>query len=354
MKKQNYKVLGLMSGTSLDGIDCAVVDFTYVNNRWNYELIFSKTVEYSQEWTDRLKNALFLDAEELQLLNLEYTRFLGAFIQNFINVNNLSSLDLVASHGHTVLPQPENKQTLQIGNLPLIADFLTVPFIGDFRVQDVQLGGQGAPLVPIGDRLLFDDFDYCLNLGGFSNISFEQNGNRIAFDICPVNTLLNHFAQKEGMTFDKGGRLAKQGKVNDLLLKALNNLDFYRKPTPKSLGMEQVNAIYLPLIHSFNLSNHSVLATLTEHIAYQITQVVQSENSRMLITGGGAFNSYLIERMGSYMSETHLELGFKDLINFKEAIIFAFLGVLRMEGINNVLSTVTGASHDHCSGMVYW
>ncbi len=353
MKKQNYKVLGLMSGTSLDGIDCAVVEFSMMESQWNFDFLFGETLPYPVEWFRKLKDAAHLSETNLHLLNIDYTSYLATVINDFVSKHQLNDLDFISSHGHTVLHQPNKGVTLQIGNLPLITDLISFPIICDFRVQDVALGGQGAPLVPIGDRLLFSDYEYCLNLGGFSNISFEQNGQRFAFDICPVNTLLNHFAQKEWMTFDKGGRLAKQGKVNDLLLKALNNLDFYRKPTPKSLGMEQVNAIYLPLIHSFNLSNHSVLATLTEHIAYQITQVVQSENSRMLVTGGGAFNSYLIERMGSYMSETHLELGSKDLINFKEAIIFAFLGVLRMEGINNVLSTVTGASHDHCSGMVY-
>ena len=353
MKKGKYKVLGVMSGTSLDGIDCAVVEFTFESSRWNYKFLLGKTISYTDQWTEKLRTALSLNESDVHLLNIEYTYFLGETLNTFIVENRLTDLDFISSHGHTVLHQPEKGITLQIGNLPIIADMLTFPFVCDFRVQDVALGGQGAPLVPIGDRLLFAGFDYCLNLGGFSNISFEQNGQRVAFDICPVNTLLNHFAQKEGKVFDDEGRLAQQGSVDFSLFEALNNLEFYRQPAPKSLGMEQVNTIYLPLIARFKLSNHDILATVTEHIAFQVAEIINNENGRLLITGGGALNRHLIDRMKYYLPNTQIILGSEELIAFKEAVIFAFLGVLRMEGIHNVLSSVTGAKTNHCSGVVY-
>lgn len=353
MVKEKYKVLGVMSGTSLDGIDCAVVEFTFKNSRWNYEFLMGKTLPYPDEWTRKLQTAILLNQSNLHLLNIEYTYFLGEMLNEFLIENQLTDLDFISSHGHTVLHQPERGITLQIGNLPIIADMMPLPFVCDFRVQDVKLGGQGAPLVPMGDRLLFADFDYCLNLGGFSNISFEEDGERLAFDICPVNTLLNHFAQKEGKVFDNGGKLAQQGTVDNLLLETLNDLEFYQKLPPKSLGMEQVNNIYLPLLNRFKLSNRDILATLTEHIAFQIAEIIKIENSRLLITGGGAFNTYLIHRMKYYLPKTQIVIGSEELIMFKEAIVFGFLGVLRMEGINNVLSSVTGAKTDHCSGVVY-
>ena len=342
-----------MSGTSLDGIDCAVVEFTYKYNHWQYEFVQGATIPYPDEWTAKLRTAIALNETDLHLLNIAYTYFLSEKINEFIAENQLVDLDFIASHGHTVLHQPEKVITLQIGNLPIVADLFDLPFVCDFRVQDVALGGQGAPLVPIGDRLLFADYDYCLNLGGFSNISFEEDNQRLAFDICPVNTLLNYFAQKEGFPFDDEGKIARTGKVDTALLAELNTLDFYRTSAPKSLGMEQVNAIYLPLINQHKLDNVTILTTLTEHIAYQIAQIVQKENTRLLATGGGAFNTFLIERMKHHLPKTQIEVGSKDLTDFKEAIVFAFLGALRLENSNNVLCSVTGAKHDHCSGVIY-
>lgn len=353
MKTENYKVLGVMSGTSLDGIDCAVVEFTFEKERWAYRFIFGETISYTDEWVTKLQNAVHLNETDLHLLNIEYTYFLAELLNKFIVEHHCDDLDLIASHGHTVLHQPEKGITLQIGNLPIMTDMISLPFVCDFRLQDVNLGGQGAPLVPVGDRLLFSDFDYCLNLGGFSNISFEENQQRIAFDICPVNTLLNHFAQKSGKAFDEGGKLAAQGKINEQLLQKLNALDFYKQKGPKSLGIEQVNQMYLPLIHHYKDSDQDILATLVEHIAFQIAQIIKREHTRLLLTGGGAFNTFLIERLKEHLPQTQLVLGSKELISFKEALIFAFLGVLCLTNRINVLSSVTGAKKDHCSGVIY-
>lgn len=353
MNTEKFKVLGVMSGTSLDGIDCAVVEFTKNNGVWSFDFISGKTTAYSKDWQQRLQHAIHLSNTDLHLLNIEYTYFLSEFLADFISDHNLTDLDFISSHGHTVLHQPENGITLQIGNLPTVTDMISLPFVCDFRVQDVKLGGQGAPLVPIGDRLLFADYDYCLNLGGFSNISFEENNERIAFDICPVNTLLNHFAKKLGKDFDESGNFAASGTINQDLLNELNNLSFYNQQGPKSLGIEQVNTIYLPLIEKYQLTAQDHLATVTEHIAYQIASILIKENSKLLVTGGGAFNEHLINRLKFYTPNTAVVLGSKELIEFKEALIFAFLGVLRITNTDNVLSSVTGASKNHCSGTIF-
>ena len=353
MEQEKYKVLGVMSGTSLDGIDCAVVEFTYENNCWHYEFVQGETISYPDEWTAKLNTASSLNETDLHLLNIAYTCFLSEKINEFIAENQLADLDFIASHGHTVLHQPEKGITLQIGNLPIVADLYDLPFVCDFRVQDVALGGQGAPLVPIGDRLLFADYDYCLNLGGFSNISFEENKERIAFDICPVNTLLNHFAKKLGKDFDENGAFAASGSINQDLFNELNNLSFYNQKGPKSLGIEQVHAIYLPLIEKYQLTAQDILATLTEHIAYQIASVLKIKDSKLLATGGGAYNEHLINRLKNHAPHTTIVLGAKELIEFKEALIFAFLGVLRITNTNNVLKSVTGATRDHCSGIIF-
>lgn len=353
MNTEKFKVLGVMSGTSLDGIDCAVVEFTKKQNLWNYTFVLGKTIPYSNDWQDKLQNAADLQDADLHLLNIEYTYFLAELLTDFIKANTLSGLDFISSHGHTVLHQPKDGITLQIGNLPIIADLISLPFVCDFRVQDVALGGQGAPLVPIGDCLLFADYDYCLNLGGFSNISFDENNKRIAFDICPVNTLLNHFAKKLGNDFDDSGKFAAAGIVNQDLLNELNNLSFYNRQGPKSLGIEQVNKIYLPLIEKHQLTAQDHLATVTVHIAYQIASVLKNKKATLLVTGGGAFNNHLINRLKFYAPDIKVVLGLKELIEFKEAIIFGFLGVLRVTNTNNVLSSVTGAQKDHCSGTVF-
>lgn len=353
MKIEKYKVLGVMSGTSLDGIDCAVVKFSFKNNEWNYDFVLGKTIPYTIDWINKLQNAIHLNGTDLHLLNIDYTYMLAETLSSFLLENNLNDLDFISSHGHTVLHQPENGITLQIGNLPIITDLVSIPFVCDFRVQDVLLGGQGAPLVPIGDRLLFSEFDYCLNLGGFSNISFKEKVNRIAFDICPINTLLNHFSQKIGKDYDDEGKLAEQGTVNQDLFDKLNHLEFYHQKGPKSLGIEQVNELFLPLIDRYKISYYDILATLVEHMAFQISNVIKNKKSRLLITGGGAYNRYLINRIQSYLPDTQVELGSKELIEFKEAIIFAFLGVLRITNKINVLSSVTGASKDHCSGIIF-
>jgi anhydro-N-acetylmuramic acid kinase len=240
---------------------------------------------------------------------------------------------------------------LQVGDGQLIANNTKQKVICDFRTQDVRLGGQGAPLVPIGDELLFSDYEYCLNLGGFSNISYKLKGKRIAFDICPVNIVLNHYVNKLGYEYDDAGSTASKGTINEELLDALNKLDFYHQKPPKSLGLEWVKKEVFVLIDALETDVSTVLRTFVEHVAYQIGKVIYKSNS-VLITGGGAFNTFLIERI-SFYSETVIELPSKELIDFKEALLFAFLGLLKSKNQINCLASVTGAQKDHCSGVVY-
>ncbi|WP_346860259.1 anhydro-N-acetylmuramic acid kinase [uncultured Draconibacterium sp.] len=350
VNKTAFIAIGVMSGTSLDGMDIAAVEFFLKENKWSFKLHAATTISYSEQWFDLLKNAPTFSGEQLTELHFEYGRFIGEQVLKFIQSTNFAP-DLVASHGHTVFHCPEKGYTLQIGNGASIAAKTKTLTITDFRTGDVTLGGQGAPLVPIGDKLLFSKFDYCLNLGGFANVSFEQNGKRLAFDICPANFILNHFAEKQGLAYDKNGELGKKGNLNTGLLNKLNQIPFYNSAAPKSLGREWVEEAFFPVLDQFNISDVDKMRTVYEHIAIQITRVLSGEG-KLLLTGGGAFNSFLTERIKD-LTTCETIIPSKEIIDFKEAIIFAFLGVLRIKNINNCLASVTGASKDSCGGRVY-
>ncbi len=297
INKDTYRVTGLMSGTSLDGVDIAFCTFNLMKGKWNYNLEKAETIVYSNEWKARLSSLENEPAFEFVKTDAEYGHFLGKITKEFLVKYNLKP-DFIASHGHTIFHQPEKNFTSQIGNGSAIAAETGFPVVCDFRSVDVALGGQGAPLVPIGDQLLFGNYDYCLNLGGFANISFKQSGNRTAFDICPVNIVLNHLASFLHKEYDENGMLARNGSFCKPLLEELNNLKFYRKPPPKSLAKEWVLLEVNPLMDRFEIPIEDKLRTFTEHIAGQIANVVNATNqSAILITGGGAFNSFLIERI---------------------------------------------------------
>lgn len=353
MIKENYNVIGIMSGTSLDGVDLAHINFKIHDKKWTFEILECETVGYNQNWIQQLKLAVDFSKEDLQTLNKNYTALLGTIISNFIEKHNIANLDAVCSHGHTTLHQPQNGITLQIGNLPTIASLCNQTVVCDFRIQDVLLGGQGAPLVPIGDQILFSEYDYCLNLGGFSNISFDANQKRIAFDISPVNTVLNFYANQLGLDFDDKGQITRSGIINENMLHELNNLSFYKKNYPKSLGFEFVKEIILPLMERNLISIEDKLRTFTEHIAVQISLALPDKKGKLLITGGGAYNDFLIERIQYYLPEIDIIIPSSKILEFKEALIFALLGVLKLRNEINVLSSVTGAKEDHCSGFIY-
>lgn len=348
--KNQFNVIGLMSGTSLDGLDVAAVELVRENDIWKFEIKKAVTIDYPNDLEEKLRNAPELNGEELTRLHFQYGKYLGEQVNEFISNSNFAP-DLIASHGHTVFHRPEEGITLQIGSGEAIARLCGVLTVADFRTGDVLLGGQGAPLVPIGDRLLFSDYDYCLNLGGFANISFESSGERLAYDVCPVNIVLNAIAQKLGKKYDKDGELGRSGTIDTDLLDQLNSLSFYKMDAPKSLGREWVEAHIDALLDAASISDKDKLRTYYEHIAIQLAVAVKGSGS-MLVTGGGAFNSFLMERIKAHAS-VELVQPSKEIIDFKEALIFAFLGVLRVMGETNCLASVTGARCNSSSGVIY-
>ena len=371
--EEGINVLGLMSGTSLDGLDLCLVNFKYVNGRWQYSIIKAEDEKYPQELHEKLANAQDMNAEEYACLHTGYGMYLGARVKAFIERNSLEGkVDLVASHGQTVFHQPKVSfhcdgvpaygWTGQIGCGAGIAAVSGVDCVCDFRTTDVAFGGQGAPLVPVGDRNLFTDFDFCLNIGGFSNISFDNGSSRSAFDISPVNYVLNHYAGTIGLDYDKDGALARSGKVCKELFDALNALDYYNTSGPKSLGREWVEQNIFPLVESYGLELKDAMATYTEHAAWQVARTVKKysgaiavkdERMRMLVTGGGAFNKYLVERMAALAPECEFIVPDALTVCFKEALIFAFLGALYAFNIPSCLSSVTGARVSNMGGALY-
>jgi len=356
MKNKIWRVIGVMSGTSLDGVDLIFVKIER-DKGYSFKILQTETVNYSEKWKNNLQDAFNFSGEDLTKINVDYGKFLSDTINNFIKKNALKEVGFIASHGHTIFHNPEQHYTLQIGSGSVISAETGIKVICDFRTQDLALGGQGAPLVPVGDRLLFSHYDFCLNLGGFSNISFEKEGERIAFDISPVNIVLNHFTRKIGLEFDDEGKMASKGKLVQQLYDDLNELPFYTEEKPKSLGYEFVAEVILPMIEKYNVPLEDILYTFIEHAAFQIAGVLninkeKSGKNNVLITGGGAFNKHLISRI-SRLTDVEVIIPEKQIINYKEALIFALLGVLKDQEEVNCLKSVTGAVKDHSSGVVY-
>ncbi|GGK41605.1 MULTISPECIES: anhydro-N-acetylmuramic acid kinase [Flavobacteriaceae] len=352
MKNKTKYCLGVMSGTSLDGLDIAYLKIDSQTS-YQFEILKAVTIPYNPDWKNMLKNGFHISGEALTKLDADYGIYLGNTLKKFITENNIENLDFIASHGHTIYHNPSDNYTLQIGNGPYINTITGIKTICDFRTQDVALGGQGAPLVPIGDALLFSEYDYCLNLGGFSNISMNKNNQRIAFDICPVNIVMNHYVNSLDLEYDENGEIASKGNIDTTLLNELNSLPFYNDSKPKSLGYEFILETIFPIINKYNLEIKDILRTFVEHIAQQIAKKIASDSSkRMLITGGGAFNIFLIERLKEF-TKTELIIPENSIIDYKEALVFALLGYLKDEEKNNCLKSVTGASKDHSSGIIY-
>ncbi len=344
------KIIGLMSGTSLDGLDICFAEFGYDNGKWNYRILKAESREYSQDIKEKLATAQNMSALDYALFNSDYGIILGSMVKEFMDKNGVVP-DYIASHGHTIFHQPSKRFTAQIGSGAGIAAETGVDTICDFRTTDVALYGQGAPLVPVGDRNLFSEYSYCLNLGGFSNISFDEGVERIAYDISPVNYVLNYYTRTIGFEYDKDGEIARAGDICTELLEKLNNLPFYTQQGPKSLGREWVEEVVIPEIDSFNLPLKDTLATFCEHVACQIAGHIRG--GKVLLTGGGAFNKYLVERMRYRAPQSEIIVPDAMTVNFKEALIFAFLGALYVSDIPNCLSSVTGAKYDCIGGAMY-
>ena len=341
-----------MSGTSLDGIDMTYVNFQK-NKFWEYKILFAKTFKYDDLWKNKLECSQDLNRNKLKILNEEYTKFLAYKINKFIEENSIKEIDFIGSHGHTIFHKPSAGYTFQIGNIQNLANYVGKTIICDFRIGDVMLGGQGAPLVPIGDLLLFKNHDTCLNLGGFANISIKKNNKIIAYDICAVNTVFNFLSKKIKLEFDNEGSNARKGKFIKDLYDKLENLKYYSLNPPKSLGIEWVKSKIFPLLEHFSsFSVYDLMHTYLVHISKEIAKNLNQSNS-VLITGGGAYNSFLIEQIRKY-TNAELILPERLLIEYKEAIIFGFLGVLKFRNEINCLRSVTGSKKDHSSGKIFY
>jgi len=352
-----YKVIGLMSGTSLDGLDLAYCHIWRTTDQWEFEIKDTKSISYDPNMRTKLKNSISLSADELLQFHNIYGKWLGKQARTFIKENDLQ-VDFIASHGHTTHHQPENGLTFQIGSGQHLANESGLKTVCDFRANDVSLGGQGAPLVPIGDQLFFNHYDFCLNLGGISNISFNHRGERIAYDIGLANMVLNHITQKINLLYDKGGEMARQGAINSELLDRLNSIEYYGFPFPKSTGYEWFVNKVIPVIDSTQDGIENLLHTSVHHICEQVAIQVKANavtnQNTLFITGGGALNDFLIETLQDKLGGTiKVVVPPRILIEFKEALVFALMGVLRLEQEINILSTVTGATRDSSSGVVF-
>jgi len=346
----SINIIGLMSGTSVDGLDICYVSFDN-NDPSKYEIIDCETIDYDDNLKTKLKNVIEMDNDQIKQIDKEFGEFIGLNVLKFIKKNTLYKADLISSHGHTVFHEPEFNKTLQIGNGEIINKVTKIKTVNNFREQDIQLGGQGAPLVPIGDKLLFDNYKYCLNLGGFTNISVKDSRTIYAYDICPLNTVLNHYANKLGYDCDLDGKLSEKGVINIDLLNELNDLEYYKKSYPKSLGLEFVIENIFPITEKYKIKEVDILATYIEHASFQIKRNIDN-GSKVLLTGGGTFNDNLIKTL-NHDSKINFIVPDKTIINYKESLIFALLGYLKINGKVNCLRSVTGASNDHSSGDIY-
>ena len=345
----SINIVGLMSGTSVDGLDICYISFSK-NKIEDYEIINCKTIDYPKDLKNELINVIYSENEKINDLDLKFGEFIGHSVNKFISENKLPLPDLISSHGHTVFHEPNIGKTLQIGNGSIIYKITGIQTVNNFREQDVKLGGQGAPLVPIGDKLLFKKFKYCLNLGGFVNISIKNSDEIFAYDICPLNTVLNFYSKKIGYEYDHDGNLSSEGTVDENLLNELNQLSYYSEKYPKSLGLEFVLEKVLPIIDSYKLSESDVLATYVRHVAFQISNNIM-DDEKVLISGGGSFNKTLIQSLRNH--NTNLVIPQSQILNYKESLIFGLLGYLRINNKINCLKSVTGASKDHSSGDIY-
>lgn len=377
-----YRTIGIMSGSALDGLDIVFVEFHENARTWTYEVLACATNEYSKEWREKLLGATGLKALDYQLLHIDYGHYIGQQVNAFIEQHALQyKVQLIASHGHTTFHVPARKMTGQLGDGAAIAAETGINVVNELRAMDMALGGHGAPIVPIGEKLLLNDYHLFLNLGGIANLSYSQPDNYTAFDICPANRVLNMLVNKKGRAYDDKGQIAASGKLRTDLLGSLDNLEYYRMPFPKSLANDFGTDVVFPMVSGSGISVEDGLRTYVEHIAIQVRNGVEkvlapsfaeataglaavasakaaepaTADRKLLVTGGGAHNEFLVERLTEHLKAVGVTVVVpgKELVDFKEAIVMALIGVLRWREENNVFSSVTGASRDSIGGCVW-
>jgi anhydro-N-acetylmuramic acid kinase len=355
-----YRAIGLMSGSSLDGLDIVFAEFTEQGGKWSFEIKAADCYPFEKELSERLRAAASLSAYDYLLLHTSFGNYLGDKVNQFIDANRLHhQVQLISSHGHTVFHAPQKRMTAQLGDGAAIAAATGINVVSELRALDVALGGQGAPIVPMGEKLLLPDHSFLLNIGGIANISCKKQEQYIAFDICPANRVLNMLAALQGEAYDKDGRSASAGNVLDDVLDKLNRLNYYKQPYPKSLANEFGTAEVFPLLPTFSIAD--ALRTYVEHIAVQVRNAVapfadsSTPNHQLLVTGGGAHNQFLVERIKHHLAGLNIAVIIpeKNIVDYKEALVMALLGILRWREQNTVMSSVTGAGRDSIGGAVW-
>ncbi len=357
-----YRVIGIMSGSSLDGLDIAFIEFNESGGKWSYEILHAECFSYSDEWVHKLANAITLPAYDYQLLHAAYGKYIGERVNEFIQKYALEHrVQLISSHGHTTFHSPQLGMTAQLGEGAAIAAATQINVVSDLRSLDVAFGGEGAPIVPIGEKLLLGEYNFYLNLGGIANVSYMTENGYVAYDICPANRVLNMIIEHEGKKYDEGGRMAASGVLDSTLLAQLNGFPYYEKPYPKSLANAFGTDEVYPLVARAQISTADALRTFVEHIAMQVVHSLRKDVNvpagpgKLLVTGGGALNHFLMQRLSQLLSTINIEVVLPGelLINFKEALVMGLIGVLRWREEYNVLSTVTGAKRSSIGGAVW-
>jgi anhydro-N-acetylmuramic acid kinase len=350
-----------MSGSSLDGLDIAHVQLEEVRGKWSFEILHAQCVPFSMEWIADLRRATTMHVGDFLKLHTAFGRYLGEQVNRFITEFDLAHrVHFIASHGHTVFHEPENRTTCQIGDGASIAAITGLPVISDLRAMDVAMGGQGAPIVPIADKLLFGNYDFLLNIGGIANITVANNGEPIAFDICAANQVLNALAEREGKSMDEGGMMAAQGNILGNVLHQLSVDGYYQTSGPKSLSNEAARDMVFPILLESDHSVYDLLHTYTQHIADRVAAATLqypaiTADKKMLITGGGAFNGFLVHLIEQAVKEQGItvDLPSVQVIKYKEAVAMALIGALRWREEENVLSSATGAKKDSVGGALW-
>lgn len=353
-----YNIIGIMSGSSMDGVDLAHCTITKDGGSYDFKINLGKTIEFNENWRVRLSQLRKQSALNYVKTDIFFGYYLGELCNNFIQENNLE-VDFIASHGHTAFHNPSKGITSQVGDGQSISALTNLPVVTDFRRMDVAKLGEGAPLVTLADELLFSEYDFCLNLGGFANISYKENENRVGYDICANNILLNRIARDLGQPYDKDGKIADSGSIIYELLDKLNDIEYYSKPYPKSLNRDWINKELWHIVRSYReTSLEDRMTTLVDHIAGQIGKNIDNlcggdaSGKRVLVTGGGAFNSTLIDYIKSH-TEAEIIIPEESIVNYKESLAFALLGTLRIENKENIIAHGTGANANSIAGALH-
>ena len=367
MASKTYYVLGLMSGSSLDGLVIAYCNITWDGDRvTHWKLLESETLPFSDKWKNRLRELPNQNGLIFAKTNTYFGHYMGGLVNEFIENYRIKELDFIASHGHTIFHDPEHRISIQIGDGAALASQTGYTTICDFRTQDVAMDGEGAPLSPLADRYMFHNYDFYLNIGGIANVSANTgNDNWVAMDCCAANQVLNLLAEELGSEFDNNGSFASRGSVNEKLLGQVSDFSYYSNPYPKSMSNGWIREKIIPLYREAECSSEDKLATACEHIAIEISNSIQDiinkegfirTSYKMLLTGGGVFNNYLVQTIHAYCNRSlDIDLLMPDasIINFKEAMLMALLGVLRVEKVPNSMKAITGAKMDTINGAIH-